>query len=99
MAATAVAIVLAFPPAKAQASIIPILCLYGTGRLGPHPLLTLDPEVYESPGFLLVVALELGSSLCVSSHLGTTKTKMDENMYPSGIWPRSGPQAQLFTGC
>ena len=101
VAATAVAIMLAFAPAKAQASssILPILYLYGTGRLGPHPLLTLDPEVYESPGFLLVVALELGSSLCVSSHLGTTKTKMDENMYPSGIWPRSGPQAQLFTGC
>ena len=62
VAATAVAIMLAFAPAKAQASssILPILYLYGTGRLGPHPLLTLDPEVYESPGFLLVVALELG---------------------------------------
>ena len=35
VAATAVAIVLAFAPAKAQASIVPFLYLYGTGLLGP----------------------------------------------------------------
>ena len=56
MAATAVAIVLASAPAKAQASIVPILCLYGTGLLGPHPLLTLDPVDSSATGVLLVVA-------------------------------------------
>ena len=65
VAATAVAIVLAFAPAKAQASIIPILCLYGTGRLGPHPLLTLDPvDESRAAGVLLVVALQI-LALCV----------------------------------
>ena len=65
MAATAVAIVLAFGPAKAEASIIPILCLYGTGLLGPHPLLTLDPVDSSATGVLLVVALEILACICV----------------------------------